>query len=615
MGTSSGQALLGISADYHDAAAALIVDGVVVAAAEEERFTRTKHDPSIPRNAIAWCLEEAGIEPDGLAGVAFYDKPFTTYERILVTAAQVGPKGFPALATAVGQWSKSKLWVGYRIERTLRSLGYQMPALTYAEHHQSHAASAFYPSPFERAAILTFDGIGEWATSTIAWGAGHRIEVRKEMRFPDSLGLLYSAFTAFCGFAVNDGEYKLMGLAPYGEPRYASVLRDRVVHIADDGSIRIDQRWFAYRAGRSMTRSRLAELLDGPAREPEGPLTQREADIARSVQELIEEAVLKMARHAHELTGERSACLSGGVALNCVANTKILEDGPFDEIWVQPAAGDDGSALGCALWTWHQIQDNPRTPQVPDGMAGASLGPAFDHGEIASWLTDAEVDFTEQTDTAALVGEVADALASGAIVGWFQGRMEFGPRALGHRSILADPRDASMVQRLNQAVKRREGFRPFAPSVLAEEASTWFDLPVASPYMLLTPKVAAAQLREPEALPDGATFTERLAATRSTIPACTHVDHSARVQTVDAQTDPLFHALLTAFAERTGCPVLVNTSFNRRDEPIVRTPADALRCFADTDMDLLVLEGCIVRKADLAEAGEASAEPLVVAAP
>ena len=600
MGRAVGNVILGISADYHDAAAAVIVDGRVVAAAEEERFTRVKHDPSLPRHAMAWCLEEAGVGPHDLGGVAFYDKPFTTYERVLVTAAQVGPKGFPTLAKAVAQWSKTKLWVGYRIERALRDLGYDMAKLTFAEHHQSHAASAFYPSPFEHAAILTFDGLGEWTTSSLAWGAGHRIEVREEMRYPDSLGLLYSAFTAFCGFEVNEGEYKLMGLAPYGTPRYRDVLRDRVVHVADDGSIRLDQRWFDYRAGRKMTKARLGEILDGPARAPDSPLGQREADIARSVQEVIEEAVVKMAHHAHDLTGERVACLSGGVALNCVANARILEDGPFDEVWVQPAAGDDGSAIGCALWMWHQIEDHPRTVAAPDGMGGALLGPSFGHAEIAAWLTESEVAFEEEPDVDALARLVAHDLAGGAIVAWFRGRMEFGPRALGNRSILADPRDPSMVQRINHAVKGRESFRPFAPSVLAEDASDWFELAHESPYMLFTAKVAEGRRVAADEPPSDADFATRLAAVRSTIPACTHVDHSARVQTVDRAINPDFHTLLSAFRDETQCPVLLNTSFNRRDEPIVRTPADALRCFLDTDIDVLVLEGCVIRKTDVA---------------
>lgn len=596
----SRNVILGLSADFHDAAAALVVDGTVVAAAEEERFTRRKHDPSLPRHSVAWCLEHAGVAPGELDGVAFYDKPFTTYERVLVTHAKVGPKGFPALAEAVGTWSKTKLWVAYRIERLLRDLGHPMPPLTFAEHHQSHAAAAFYPSPFEQAAILTFDGIGEWATSTLGWGAGHRIEIREELRFPDSLGLLYSAFTAFCGFDVNDGEYKLMGLAPFGEPRFGDVLRDQVVRVADDGSISLDQRWFAYRAGATMTHKRLGDLLEGPARRPEDPLTQREADIARSVQDLLEEIIGKIAVHAHELTGASAACLAGGVALNCVANGKLLRDGPFDEIWIQPAAGDSGSAIGAALWTWHQLQDEPRTPSRPDGMSGALLGPGFEQAEVEEWLTDLGAPFTVADDDAALVDEVAGALADGAIAGWFQGRMEFGPRALGNRSILADARDASMVARLNLAVKRREGFRPFAPAVTAEAADTWFDMEGSAPYMLRTVQVHDDQLVAVGAAASGS-FADRLGAVRSTIPACTHVDGSARVQTVTADSNPRFHALLAAFGRRTGCPVLVNTSFNRRDEPIVRTPVDALRCFLDTDMDLLVIERCIVRKADLVD--------------
>ncbi|MFN8016893.1 MAG: carbamoyltransferase C-terminal domain-containing protein [Acidimicrobiales bacterium] len=436
-------------------------------------------------------------------------------------------------------------------------------------------------------------------TTTIGWGAGHRIELREEQRFPDSLGLLYSALTAFCGFEVNEGEYKLMGLAPYGSPTYRDVLLDRVVHLGEQGEVRLDQRWFDYQSGRAMVRPRLAELLDGPARQPDQPLTQREADIARSIQEVLEDAVLRIARHAHQLTGERAACLAGGVALNCVANARLREDGPFEELWVQPAAGDDGSAIGAALWTWHQILDEPRRAAAGDRMAGASLGPRYGSDEIATWLRDEGIPFRELDDDEQLCDATADALADGRIVGWLQGRMEFGPRALGHRSILADPRDPAMASRLNQAVKRREGFRPFAPAVPVEAAGDWFLHAGASPYMLFTTQVASYD-EAAEAPPD-AGFAERLAVARSAIPACTHVDGSARVQTVEAATDPLFHRLLERFGERTGCPVLVNTSFNRRDEPIVRSPADAFRCFSDTDIDLLVMERCIVDKSQLSE--------------
>jgi carbamoyltransferase len=593
--------ILGISSDYHDAAAALVIDGRIVAAAEEERFTRIKHDPSMPVNAIRWCLESSGIGPDGLSAVAFYAKPLTTYERILSTHAKVGPRGFPALAQAVSSWSKSKLWVAARIERALADLGVTMPALSFVEHHQSHAASAFYPSPFESAAVLTFDGVGEWATTSIGHGAGKRLEIVEELAFPDSIGLLYSAFTAFCGFEVNDGEYKLMGLAPYGEPVYADAIRDNVLHLAADGSFRIDQRWCDYRAGRRMTTPKLHRLLGGPPRTGDAPIGQREADIARSVQVVTEELVLAIAAHAHEITGERRACLAGGVALNCVANSRLLDEGPFDEIWVQPAAGDAGGSIGAALWEHHQRRGEPRVldrgPAARDGMSGAFLGPAFGHDEIAAWLSDEGVSFEALADLGAVADHVADLIDGGATVGWFQGQMEFGPRALGHRSILADPRDPTMASKLNLAVKGREGFRPFAPAVLAEEADGWFDLPGPSPYMVFTAPVTASRRVEGPLAPGPAAtgLAERLATVRSVIPACTHVDLSARVQTVD-DTNPELQLLLRAFHRRTGCPVLLNTSFNRDGEPIVRTPADALRCFIATNLDVLVLERCVVRR-------------------
>ncbi len=614
--SSNRSTVLGISADYHDAAAALVIDGRLVAAAEEERFTRVKHDPSLPRHAIRYCLEAGGVGPGDLDAVCFYDKPLTTYERILITHARVGPAGVRSLSKAVAAFSRSKLWVPLRIERFLRSLGHLRPVeLRFAEHHQSHAASAFYPSPFERAAILTFDGVGEWATSSISWGAGHRIEQRLEQHFPDSIGLLYSALTAYCGFEVNDGEYKLMGLAPYGEPTYADVLRDRVVRIGSDGAVQLDQRWFAYRAGVRMTHPRLAQLLDGPPRHPDAPLTQREADVARSMQVVLEDIVLATARHAHQLTGERRACLAGGVALNCVANARLLEDGPFDDVWVQPAAGDAGGSVGAALWWWHQLQDNPREVVAPDGMSGCFLGPAFSHDAIAAWLDENGISYEARTDLPALCSLVAEALDEGQIVGWFRGRMEFGPRALGHRSILADPRDPAMIATINQVVKLREGFRPFAPAVLAEHAADWFETGRELPYMLFTSRVREDR-RVPAIVggggpgpadPDGAVpdargdgdFARRLGLANSAIPACTHLDLSARVQTVDSGRNPDFHALLSAFHERTGCPVVLNTSFNRRGEPIVRSPADALRCFTEVALDVLVLEGCVVRRRDL----------------
>lgn len=586
-------AVLGVSADYHDAAAAIVIDGELVAAAEEERFTRVKHDASIPLHAMQWCLAEAGVSPAELGSIAFYAKPLTTYERILATHAKVGPRGLGSLLPAVSTWSRSKLWVR---ERLIDALGGDVDRslpITFVEHHQSHAASAFYASPFESAAVLTFDGVGEWATTSIGLGTGRQLRLLAQLDFPDSIGLLFSALTAFCGFEVNDGEYKLMGLAPYGEPRYADVLRERVVRAGADGSFRLDQRYFDYQAGRRMTRPALAALLDGPPQPQGSPPGQREADIARSAQVVVEDLVLGVARHAREVTGQPRACLAGGVALNCVANARLRREGPFDDLWIQPAAGDAGGAVGAAWWEWHQRRQQPRrSPAGSDAMAGAFLGPAFETEEIARWLTDLHVPF-HRCDTLAEAASIAAGhLAEGAVVGWFQGRMEFGPRALGHRSILADPRDPGVVARLNLAIKGREGFRPFAPAVLAERATDWFELEEPSPYMLFTAPVASWHPGEAPTSA-GIGFGDRLASVRSALPACTHVDGSARVQTVDGD-NPELRAVLEAFEARTGCPVLVNTSFNRAGEPIVRTPADALRCFDGAGLDLLVLERCIV---------------------
>lgn len=584
-------AILGLSAGFHDSAAAVVADGRLVVAAQEERFSRTKHDPAMPGQSAAWCLDAAGVAPDGLEAVVFYEKPFTAYERVLSTHAVVGPRGFPQLYRAVRTWTKEKLWLAASVDRLLAATGRTGVPLAYAEHHVSHGAAAFYPSPFETAAVLTVDGVGEWATSSWGTGAGSSLTVRAELDFPNSLGLLYSTFTAYCGFAVNDGEYKLMGLAPFGEPRFVEALRERVVHVHDDGSVRLDQRYFDYRAGRRMASSRLHELLGGPPRQPDEELDQRHADVARSAQVVLEEALLAMVRHVHAQTGERHLCLGGGVALNCVANSRILREGPFDEVWVQPAAGDAGSAAGAALWYHHSVQGASRTAGVPDGMSGAALGPSFAQDEVAAWLSSAGVAHEVLSSTAERADRVAEALDGGAVVGWFEGPMEFGPRALGHRSILADPRDASMVQRINGLVKGREGFRPFAPAVVADAAADWFDLDGPSPYMLFTVPVRSA-------VPGGAagSFAERLGAVRADLPACTHVDGSARVQTVDRGRSPAFYELLEAFGRRTGCPVLLNTSFNRADEPVVRTPADALRCAAAAGLDLLVLERCVVHR-------------------
>lgn len=589
--------VLGVSADFHDAAAAVVADGVVVAAAQEERFSRIKHDPSLPVRAMSWCLEEAGVGPGDLAAVVFHEKPFTAYERILSTQASVGPAGFPQLRHAVGMWTRSKLWAGARVQRAVNATGRRVPPLYYAEHHVSHAAAAFYPSPFEQAAVLTVDGVGEWATTTIGTGRGSRLELLEELRFPHSVGLLYSAATAYCGFRVNDGEYKLMGLAPYGVPRFVDVLLDRVVRLGEDGSVAIDQRYFRYRAGRRMTSPRLDELLGGPPRDDGEELDERYADVAASIQRIVEEAVLGLARRARTLTGGTKLCMGGGVALNCVANRRLLDAGIFDEVWVQPAAGDAGSALGAALWFGHAVRNDLREPVAGDGMSGAVLGPSFDAEEIAGWLSACGVPFERVTNLQHRDLAVARLLAEGSVIGWFQGRMEFGPRALGHRSILADPRRPGIAAEINRRVKGREGFRPLAPAVLAERAAATFELDGESPYMLFTAPVRGAIPNE------GSTgsFSERLAGVCSPIPACTHVDGSARVQTVDRRHHPAFHSLISAFEAATGCPALLNTSFNRADEPIVRTPADALRCARTAGLDLLVLEDCLVHPAALDE--------------
>lgn len=601
-----GGAVLGVSGEYHDAAAALVLDGRIVAAAQEERFSRVKHDPSMPRNAMRWCLEHGDVAAGELDAVVFYDKPLTTYERILSTHARVGPRGYRSLAQAVSTWSRRKLWTGQRLESVLAELGQPQVRTTYCEHHMSHAASAYYPSPFDSAAVLTFDGVGEWATSSIAVGRGAQLSMLSELRFPDSLGLFYSAMTSFCGFEVNEGEYKLMGLAPYGEPRFVAALRDRVVEVAEDGSLRLDQRYFAYRAGASMTSRALEDLLGGPPLALGEAPGQRQADIARSAQVVLEEVVLRMARHAYELTGERRACLAGGVALNCVANQRLLADGPFDDVWVQPAAGDAGGSLGAALWWWYQIHGGARSTSPGDSMEGAFLGPAYDDGEIVAWLRGSGVEHDVLED-GELFPMVAAEIAAGAVVGWLRGRSEFGPRALGHRSILADPRDSTMVRRLNLKIKGRESFRPFAPAILAEHAATWFDPSHESPYMLFTTSLHPSR-RVDHDVPKDRPLAERLEAVRSELPACTHVDGSARFQTVDASRNADFHRLLVEFHARTGCPALINTSFNRGGEPIVETPADALRCFAGTEMDLLVLENSVVRRPALVGLPELSVD-------
>lgn len=585
--------ILGISAFFHDSAAAIVRDGAIVAAAQEERFTRKKHDEAFPARAAEWCLAEAGITAAELDAVVFYEKPLVKFERLLETALAFAPRGFPAFVKAMPQWLQRKLHIPREIDQGLGG-DYSGPIL-FATHHESHAASGFYPSPFDEAAILTLDGVGEWSTATWGTGRGSRIKLEGEMRFPHSPGLLYSAFTLFCGFRVNSGEYKLMGLAPYGDPRYADAILREIVDLRDDGSFWLDQRFFDYAAGLRMTSRRFDRLFDGPARRPDGPLTQREMDLAASIQKVLEEIVLRMARHVQAQTGLVNLCLAGGVALNCVANGRLLCEGPFERLWIQPAAGDAGGALGAALAHWFNHLGHPRIANPGDAQRGSLLGPAFDDVEIEAAIARhnavAEVFATE----AALADAVAAELAAGRIVGHFAGRAEFGPRALGNRSILADPRAADMQRRLNVAIKFRESFRPFAPAVLADRTPEFFNLDAVSPYMLIVAGVRDAAVSLP-ATPR-ATGLARLRDVGGPIPAVTHVDGSARVQTVDPVRAPRFHAILEAFARLTGCPVLANTSFNIRGEPIVHDPADAYRCFMFTDMDVLVLGNRLLRKA------------------
>ena len=594
-------AILGISAFYHDSAAALVQDGRVVAAAQEERFSRVKHDASFPERAIGYCLSAAGLAPGDLDYVAFYDKPLAKFERILETFLAHAPLGFGSFREAIPLWLKEKLHLRSRLTRELdRS---RSKPLVFLDHHESHAASAFFPSPFDEAAILTLDGVGEWSTTTLGYGRGHQVRLTQHLAFPHSLGLLYSAFTAYCGFAVNDGEYKLMGLAPYGQPVYAAAIRKHLIDLKPDGSFRLNMDYFHFGERRTMTSRRFERLFGGPPRRSEAALEQRHADLAASVQAVLTEVVLRIAAELQHRTKIQQLVMAGGVALNCVANAQLLRDGPFERIWIQPAAGDAGGALGAALFVWHQLLAQPRTPNLPDAQQGSFLGPRFSSAEIREFLDSQGVRYRRLADPEQLMTQTARALAAGQVVGCFRGRMEFGPRALGARSILADARRPEMQALLNQKIKLREGFRPFAPAVLAEHAHEWFDLPCGheSPYMLLTAPVAQRQ-RTPistgdrqlmQSHPD---LSRRAAVVRSTIPAVTHVDFSSRVQTVDAMRNPDFHALLTAFHQLTGCPVLANTSFNVRGEPIVCTPADAYRCFLTTGVDLLVLEDCLIEK-------------------
>ncbi|MFO7870384.1 MAG: carbamoyltransferase [Kiritimatiellia bacterium] len=589
--------ILGISAFYHDSAAALVQDGRITAAAQEERFSRRKHDPGFPENAVRYCLAQGGVKPDGLDAVVFYDKPIVKFARILETCFSVAPAGLRSFMKAVPLWLKEKLWIPYRIETSLEKAGLRAPReMFFTEHHESHAASAFYPSPFERAAILTVDGVGEWATSAVGRGQGKDIEILKELRFPHSLGLLYSAFTYFTGFRVNSGEYKLMGLAPYGEPRYEKTILDNLLDIREDGSFRLNMKYFGYLDGLTMTNAKFARLFDGPPRKPESDITRREMDLASSVQKVTEDIVMKMAKHAKDITGEKNLCMAGGVALNCVANGKILRTGMYDNLWIQPASGDAGGALGAGLFAWHAIKGHGRTADgLNDRMRGSFLGPAFRDREIAAFLEARNIPFRRLEENN-LPEVVAGLIDDQKVVGICRGRMEFGPRALGARSILGDPRSTRMQSVMNLKIKHRESFRPFAPSCLRERAGEYFELSVDSPYMLFTAPVRKERRIAAERRADEATLIERVNTPRSDIPAVTHVDYSARVQTVDRSVNPDYYDLIKAFEKRTNCGLVVNTSFNVRGEPIVCTPEDAYACFMRTEMDHLLLGSFLLDK-------------------
>ncbi len=637
--------ILGISAFYHDSAACLVRDGEIIAAAQEERFTRIKHDHNFPVHAARYCLKEAGITAGQLDYVGFYDKPLLKFDRLLETYLDYAPAGFRSFLKSMPLWMKEKLWMpdlirtemakanGIEDERAAKKAGKKFEwKLLFGDHHESHAASAFYPSPFEEAAILTIDGVGEWATSSIGVGKGNEITLLKELRFPDSLGLLYSAFTYYTGFKVNSGEYKVMGLAPYGEPKYAALIKDKLAEVRDDGSLRMNHEYFSYSQGLRMTNRAFDKIFDGPPRRPESKITQREMDLARSIQVITEEAMLKMAGHVHRETGMKRLCMAGGVALNCVANGRVLRESPFEDIWIQPAAGDAGGALGIALAIWHRYLGKPREsaeqagtwksgmksgtgvppvnhaqdaratslPPYSDGMKGSYLGPQNSVAEIEEFLQSQNLPYQKYTREQ-LPEIVAQLLADGEIVGLHQGRMEFGPRALGARSIIGDARSAEMQSVMNLKIKYRESFRPFAPSVLREHVAEWFELDYDSPYMMLVADVVQRRRREMNDEEKGLFGISKLNIKRSEIPAVTHVDYSARIQTVRRETNPLYWQIIEAFRQKTGCPLIVNTSFNVRGEPIVCTPEDSYRCFMRTEMDYLVLETCVLDKKDQPE--------------
>ena len=585
--------LLGLSAFYHDSAAALIRDGSIIAAAQEERFTRVKHDSAFPGLAVDYCLKAANITSAELDAVVFYEKPLLKAERLIETYLATAPKGLRSFAVGMPTWLAEKSRVSSTIRKKLGKVF--RGSILFTGHHQSHAASAFYPSPFADAAILTVDGVGEWSTTTIGVGENNKIRLLHEIRFPHSLGMLYSAFTYYTGFKVNSGEYKVMGLAPYGEPKFVQSIYEHLVHIGDDGSIWLNQDYFDYCTGLTMTNERFHKLFGGPPRRPEGPLTQKEMDLAASVQVVTEEVMLRLARFARQETGKTRLCMAGGVALNCVANGRLLREGPFQAIWIQPAAGDAGGALGAALQVWYDMLDNPRHPESHDAMRGSLLGPEFSDAEIAAFLATVESEFEWLPDNE-LANRVARLIDAGKVIGWFHGRMEFGPRALGARSIIGDARTERMQSLMNLKIKFRESFRPFAPSVLREHLNEYFDMDVDSPYMLFVAPVATEKrLPQPQAS-DSLWGIEKLNVCRSVIPAVTHVDYSARIQTVDSERHGLFYTMMQRFYELTGCPVIINTSFNVRGEPIVCTPQDAYRCFTNTHIDALVLGNHLVSK-------------------
>ena len=599
-------AILGISAYYHDSAAAVLVDGNIISAAQEERFSRRKHDPRFPEQAIRFCLDQAGLSISDLDAVTYYEKPLLTFERLLETYIGASPRGGRSFVAAMQTWLKEKLFLKRTIQQKLQTMagdGQAIPQLLFSEHHLSHAAAAFFPSPFASSAVLCMDGVGEWATTSAWMGTGNEIKPIWELSFPHSLGLLYSAFTFYCGFKVNSGEYKLMGLAPYGEPKYVETIKNNLIDIKNDGTFRLNLKFFKFHRGFRMTSQRFHALFGQPPRDPESDLKPFHMDLAASIQVVTEDIVLALARSLQEETGAKNLCLAGGVALNCVANGRLLREGPFNNIWIQPASGDAGSALGAALVTWHQHFNQTRTPSPRDAMHGTYLGPAFSNQDICSYLESQNIPFQSQNDEQ-LFNSVATLLDEGKVVGWFNGRMEFGPRSLGARSILGDPRNQDMQSVMNLKIKYRESFRPFAPAVLADHVQNQFELDQSSPYMLIVAPVKKELCTPMTQEQDQLFGIDKLNVPRSSLPAVTHVDYSARVQTVHAETNPRFHGLISAFHTRTGCPTLVNTSFNVRGEPIVCTPEDAYRCFMRTEMDVLVLENQILLKEEQPKASQ-----------